>query len=95
MNRGISLALSLAMVVAFAGVVMADREKSKKDASSKSRPEAKCPVTGKKISKDASIDYKGGKLSVLPVALTRRISQYEERPTSSWWPPGRLRCDVP
>jgi len=49
-------------VVAFASEARADKENGRKDVSSKSLRAARCPVTGDRVSKEASIDYRGGKL---------------------------------
>jgi rubrerythrin len=60
-TAGVAAAHSLPLA-AFAGEARANKEKGKKDASAKSLGAARCPVTGDKVSKEASTDYKGGKL---------------------------------
>jgi YHS domain-containing protein len=53
----------LAIVFAAAGLLFADDQATgTKNAATKTEVVAKCPITGEKITKDAAIDYKGGKL---------------------------------
>jgi len=62
--NNLRLTLSLALVVAYAGFTV-DQAMGQCSGSSSCKNEcaaAKCPVSGGKISKDASIDYKGGKV---------------------------------
>ncbi len=56
MKRTVVLMFLLAAVVAIAQAVSAD------DKPAKARPEAKCPVSGEKISKEAAVEYRGGKV---------------------------------
>jgi YHS domain-containing protein len=59
----VSAWLGLAVVFAAANLLFADDQTAgTKDAAAKTELVAKCPISGEKISKDASIDYKGGKL---------------------------------
>lgn len=53
---------SLPEPAAFADAATASKEESEKDAISKSLLAARCPVTGKRVSKEISVAYKGGKL---------------------------------
>ncbi len=60
MKRVAVYAFCAALFVAFAGLAQAEKKAAKE--GSKSKPAAKCPVSGEDISKDASVDYKGGKV---------------------------------
>ena len=50
-------------------------EKSEKGCDAKAKCVAKCPISGENISKDASVDYKGGKLYF---CCTGCIEKYKE-----------------
>lgn len=63
MKRLVVLTLSVALAIAGAGLLAADdKEKSESPAAGKSECALKCPISGKATSKDASVDYKGGKV---------------------------------
>ena len=60
---GIAVARSFRFeAVARAGEAVANKEKRRRSSPSKSLLAARCPVTGDGVSKDVSIDYRGGKL---------------------------------
>ncbi len=56
MKRTVVLVFLLAAAVGVAQLVTAG------DKPAKARPDAKCPVSGEKISKDVAVEYKGGKV---------------------------------
>jgi YHS domain-containing protein len=63
MKQGLTLVLTLALGVA--GTVFAvadDKEHAAKCGGAKGECSLKCPISGGAISKDASVDYKGGKV---------------------------------
>ncbi len=63
MKRGLWLCLGLAAMFAASLVVADDKEKKHEHgAGTGALADAKCPVSGAAVSKDASISYKGGKL---------------------------------
>ncbi len=60
---GIAAAHSLpSKAAALASEATAGKEKRKEEAPSKSLLAARCPVTGKRVSQDVSVDYMGGRL---------------------------------
>ena len=59
MKKALTLLTGLLLIVGFGGLLFA-ADKDKEPATK--TPVAKCPVSGQKISKDASVDYQGGKL---------------------------------
>lgn len=70
MSSGLKLMLGSVLVAACAALVAADQAMAqcggcaaaKSACAAKSECTAKCPVSGDAVSKEASIDYKGGKL---------------------------------
>lgn len=73
MSRGLALTLSVAVAVGLAGMMTADQAWGQCGCSdSKSECKAKCPISGGEISKEASLDYKGGKLYFCcPVCISK------------------------
>jgi YHS domain-containing protein len=61
MKARLAFGVSFVLVVAAVGALIAD-DKAEKSSDAKDKCVAKCPISGEDISKDASIDYKGGKL---------------------------------
>lgn len=80
----IAAARSLAPgAVALAGEAKADKAKSKKGDPSKSLQGARCPVTGENVSKEAALDYKGGRIYFCCAACIDKFkadkAKYESR----------------
>lgn len=61
--------------VAFASEAAGSREKSKKGPPSKNLRAARCPVTGERVSEEASIDFKGGRLYFSGVECLEKFSE--------------------
>ena len=61
MKKLLVVMLSMALAVVGVGFVVAD-EGAKGSGDSKSECALKCPISGKAVSKEASVDYKGGKV---------------------------------
>lgn len=61
MKKLLVVMLSMALAVAGVGFIVAD-EGAKSCGDSKSECALKCPISGKVASKEASVDYKGGKV---------------------------------
>lgn len=59
---GATVGIAAAHSIPTGGVALASETTGKKDVSSRSLRAARCPVTGDSVSKEASIDYRGGKL---------------------------------
>jgi hypothetical protein len=74
MKLRLAFGVGLALVVAGASLLVAD-DKPEKGSDAKEKPAIKCPVSGGEISKEASIDYKGGKLYF---CCTGCIPKYKE-----------------
>jgi YHS domain-containing protein len=63
MKKGWTLALGLAFAVGgFSFLVAEEQEHGAKCGTAKSECPVKCPISGGKVSKEASVDYKGGKV---------------------------------
>ncbi len=62
MKRGVTLALCAAFLAAGSVLTVADDQEHGATCCSKSECALKCPVSGGAISKEAALDYKGGKV---------------------------------
>ncbi len=79
MSSGLKLTVGLAMVAACLALANADQAMAQccKHSACSSECAAKCPVSGEAVSKEASIDYKGGKLCFCCEGC---ISKFKEDP---------------